>query len=792
MSVLDRKLRRELIAAKGVLAAIVGIITVGILSFVSMCSLYFNLDESRRSYYVECRMADFWVNVKKIPLSELDRVATVAGVSDYRSRISFEATVDLEGVAQPLSGRVLSLPEEPAPIINNIVLRRGGYFTDRRREEVIVNDAFARARNIKPGDRLHLLLNNRRQELFVVGTAMSSEFVYLLAPGGLIPDPANYGVFYIKRRFAEEVFDFEGACNEIVGVLAPNAQQQSRLILKQLESRLEPFGVATTTPLDQQPSHWFLTSEIEGLKLNATILPTVFLAVAALVLNMLMLRMAEQQRGIVGTLKAFGYRDPEIFWHFLKFGVTVGIVGGILGAILGYVLAGGMVTLYEEFYEFPRLFNRPYPLVMLAGGGISVAFAAIGALRGVRSVVKLRPAEAMRPKAPPIGRRVLLERFQSFWQSLDFRWQMVLRAVFRNRTRTLAGLFASMIGAALLQVTFFMYDSMNQLTSFQFDKLLLSDFELALKTEKDWGAWREAKQLPGVDHVEPVLNVGCTLYHNHLQKRIAITGLVPNARLTVPRDVEGRAVPVPESGLLLTRKLADILAVAPGDAVTMIPTAGRKTPRQIKVIRVVDSYLGLAAYADFSFLNRLIGESDAITNLQLKVTSGPGLTEQFYRELKTIPSIQAVSAIRDQKHKLQHVLVEQMTISIGIVIAFAGMLFFGSILNSSLISLAERQQEIATFRVLGYTPLQVGTIFIRESLLVNLTGTLLGIPLGIFLGHLIVRLYDFELFRMPFVLTPESMAFTFLLGLTFTVTAHWPVQRTINRMNWLEALNVKE
>ena len=133
-----------------------------------------------------------------------------------------------------------------------------------------------------------------------------------------------------------------------------------------------------------------------------------------------------------------------------------------------------------------------------------------------------------------------------------------------------------------------------------------------------------------------------------------------------------------------------------------------------------------------------------------------------------------------------------MLISNFVTILFAGLTFFGSVLNASLISLAERQTEIATLRVLGYTSREVGVLFLRESLCLNLLGSLFGLPLGYVLSLQIGKLVDTEIFRLPMVIQPLSWSLPVLLGLMFTLLAHWPVQRAIDKMDWLAALNVKE
>ncbi|KKL66375.1 hypothetical protein LCGC14_2145610, partial [marine sediment metagenome] len=574
VSVLDRKLRRDLRASAVLLLAITSIIAVGVACLVSMGSAYNNLDEARRRYYVQCRMADFSIELKKVPLAELASLAAMPGVTEIRPRIQFFATVDLPHVVKPLNGLVLSLPDRPKPIINDIVLKQGGYFTDTRENEVIVNEAFALEHGLHPGQWIRLVLNNRRQELFIVGTAISSEFVYLLGPGAIMPDPESFGVFYLKQGYAEDVFDFNGAANQVIGRLAPELRDRPGVLLRQAEDLLAPYGVFSTTPLADQASNKYVTLEIAGLASFATVMPCIFLAVAALVLNVLLSRMADQQRTIIGTLKALGYSKVQVFMHFLKMGLSVGIAGGLLGCGLGYLFAEGLTITYRQYFEFPELNNHFYPGLHTAGLSVSVVCAVIGSLRGTWSVLKLSPAEAMRPKPPKQGGAVLLERVTWFWRRLSSSWRMVLRGVIRSRLRTAAGVFAAAMGAGVLVSGFMMADAIVYLVDFQFKWILRSDVDLTFKDEQGEDALLEAARLPGVDRAEPRLNVGCTFINGPHRKKGGITGLAPGAQLTVPRDRQGRAIRVPTAGLAMSRKLAEILHLQRGDVVDFKPVKG--------------------------------------------------------------------------------------------------------------------------------------------------------------------------------------------------------------------------
>ncbi|MCR9116646.1 MAG: ABC transporter permease [bacterium] len=789
---LNRKLRRELSESKGLLLTITLIISVGIICFVTMRSSYLNLLTAQDQYYRRSRMADFWLDVKKAPVTEIARISELPGVNEIHTRIRFNATVDLENVDEPLNGIVISMPNQREPVLNDLVLIKGDYFTERRENEVILNDAFARAHKLYPGSKIHLLLNDRRQEFFVVGTAMSSEFTYLLAPGALIPDPKRFGLFYIKRTFAEDAFDFRGAANQVVGTLLPTQRKRPQATLDAMERTLDSYGVLSATPLEFQASNQFLSQEISSLGSFSTIVPSIFLIVAALILNVLLTRLARQQRTVVGTLKALGYSDLRIFWHFLKFGLTVGVVGGLVGGGIGYLLSTGMTSIYRGYFEFPELSSRFYWGTQGLGMAVSIGCSLAGSLYGAYTMLHLRPAEAMRPATPIQGGAIWIERLPFVWKRLDSGWRMALRNVFRNRWRSATGVFAAAMGSGLLVTGFMMNEATTYLLDFQFYQQVRSDYDLSFRSEVSRESLDELRSLPAVTHVEPLFNVAATFEKGSVKRKLAISGISPGAELTVPQTSDGTPIPIPEKGLVLTQRLADILRAKPGDSIEITPVTGNRRTVSLPVVQIADSYMGLSAYASLPYLCAQVGEEFSATGAQLKVDDDPAAVQALYRELKRRPEIQAINARLDMVANLEKAVLEQQTIAIGFLIGFAGIILFGSIVNSSFVSLAERQREVGTFRALGYGVWNIGNIFLRESVIINSIGIILGLPIGYLLTLLTAEAFATDLMRLPVVTAPWIWWTTIFIAAAFTMLAHAVVQRTIVRMDFLEALKVKE
>lgn len=791
MRALDRKLLREVRGSAGGLGAIVAILALGVTTFVGLLGAYGNLSLALDDYYARCRMPDFWVELKRAPVDDALAAARVEGVGELRARVEGSASVDWPDYDVQVRGMIRSLPEREEAVLAGALLASGQWFSGLDLNEVILSHAFAEAHALHEGDDLPLVIDGTRHELRIVGTALSAEAVYLTPPGAIAPDPALFGIFFVRREFAENALGMRGATNSLVGQFLPGVTNADA-VLDEISAACRDYGVFSAYPRAEQASNLALQSEIEGLRVFAVFMPLFFFGAAALVLNVLMRRTVERQRVTIGTLKAMGSTNAELIGHFLGLGVLIGIAGGLLGVVLGEWSASALTELYTRFFEFPALISIPHPEYWIWAAIAALGAATLGSLQGARAVLALAPAEAMRPARPPAGGKIALESFEFLWKRVPCAGRIVLRNLFRHPLRSTIGIGVAALGASLVFTAFAFSSAMTILVDFQFERVLRSDYTVSFTSERGSAALDELARLPGVRLVEPQFAVAGELRVDRRRKQVAITGIDANAELNVPFTFEHGRIAVPPAGLLMSTRLAESLGVRPGDELEFEPAKGRREALRLPLAGTIDSMVGLSVQADASWLRSILGESEAVTGAQLAADRNAHDRDAFYGRLRASPGVAGVTDLRDQREQLETVFFEMMYAMTAILVLFASVIFFGAVLNSSLISLSERKRELATLRAIGWTPREVGRLLLHENLAVNVIGVVPGLLLGWLMFAGLATEFQTDLFAMPTHV--ESWAFyaTAALSPLFVMLAHSVVSGRVRRAPWLAELGAKE
>lgn len=790
--VLGRKLVRDLLAHKAALAALAAVVTIGVGTLIAFHSIYRDLHGAAHGYFRMYRLADFVVDMKRAPENAVEIVRRTPGVVAAQGRVSIPALLDLPHVSEPIGGLAISMPERRVPVMNDVRMMTGTWFSGRDRREAIVNDSFAKANGLRVGDRLKALLIDQQHELLIVGTAVAPEFTYLIpADGGIAPDPARFGVFYMQEEFLQESADLEGAYNQILGRAADPSPAALDRVFQLLQTSLDPWGVTDLGLMTDRPSVRFILDELEGLRASSRITPTIFLVVSVLIMNVLMSRMVQQQRTIIGTLKAVGRSSAGIVGHYVGFGAAMGLLGGLGGCVFAWNFHPVMVGVYRGLYSLPTLEVTRGPHFYVAGVAVSVGFACLGTIRGALEAARLQPADAMRPPPPEKGVHVFLERFPAIWSRLNFRKRLVLRAILRNPYRSTVSFLTTLVSTSLMVMTYSMVDSLNYLMEYQFSKISHQDMTVSVRDPLGWTASGELASISGVASVEPQLAVVCDFVNGPYKKRTAVTGLPKDNRLATPLDSAGRPIVIPPEGLVLSDKLARILHLEPGDTVSLRPLIARRDRVEAPVVAITETYLGLSAYADIAWLSRLLGE-DYVANMVLQKTFGEGPRDGIHEELELRPTVIGVSRRERAFSQMQETFGKVQSTMLVMLIGFAGMIAFGSVLNNAFVSLSEREREVGVFRVVGYSAAEIASILRGEIVLIACFAVLLGMPAGLGLTKLVSMAYDTEMYRFPAIVPWHRYVQAAAIVSGFVALAQVIVYGMIRRLDWMEAIKIKE
>ncbi len=787
MRALDRKLLRDLWRIKGQALAIALVIGAGVATFVMSMGTLDSLEQTRAAYYERYRFAEVFALVKRAPELLAERIAGIPGVKMMETRIVKDVTLDIPGLEEPATGRLISIPERGEPHLNALVIRSGRSVAPGRPDEVVISEAFAEAHGFGPGDHLFAMVNGHKRKLDIVGIGLSPEYVYSLAPGVLLPDDKRFGVLWMGHETLAAAFDLEGAFNDVTLTLLRDAPLIE--VIARLDDLLEPYGGTGAFGRADQVSDWFLTGEIEQLGILATVMPAIFLAVSAFLLNMVVLRMVTTERQEIGLLKAFGYGAGAIAWHYVKLVLAMVSLGIVIGIAGGAWVGRDVTEVYTEFYRFPFLFYRPSPGVFATATLVTLAAALIGTAGAVRVAVALPPAEAMAPPAPPLYRRGLLDRLR-IASYLDQPSIMVLRHIARWPGRSAMTATGIALAVTVMLTSLYWLDALDHLLDVEFNQAQHQTVTVGLVEPQSRRTLWDIAHLPGVLAAEPFRTVPARLRLGHRERLEAIIGVPPDARLNLVLDVSGRVVRVPPEGLVLSTMLAELLGAAPGDVVTVEIMEGRRPVRDIRVAALVETYLGTPAYMDVAALNRLMLEGPTMTGAHLLVDAQDEAT--LYRELKALPKVAGVALRSAAIQSFDDTLAELVDTMVAFYVVFASILAVGVVYNSARIALSERGRELASMRVLGFTRAETSYVLLGElGLLI-----LLALPLGCLLGYLVAasmnQAFQTELYRLPLVIERATYGFSVGVVVLAAFLSSVIVRRRIDRLDLVAVLKTRE
>ena len=785
VKMLDRKLLRDLWHTRTQVLTIALVVASGIGGFIASLSTHDSLKTLQASYYDSARFAHVFARTKRAPLPVEAAIAGIPGVAEAETTVSFDVLLDIPGTVEPLSARIIALPDGMRTRMNQVTLMAGRWIDAPASNQVLVNETFASARRLKPGDRITALLNGKREQLEITGIVLSPEYIFPGRAG--LGDETSFGIFWMGRKRLAAAYNMEGAFNQVAIRLGLGASEAA--VIDALDRVLEPYGSTGAHGRDEQWSHRALTQEINEQRVFGIVLPGVFLAVAVFLLNVVLTRQIGVQRGQIAALKALGYPDRAIGLHYLKFVLVIVALGIAIGTGAGAWLGHGMTGMYAGFFRFPSPDYRVEPWIPIVAGAAAAVAAVLGALAALLRVIRLPPAEAMRPETPPTFRATVMERL-GYGRMYSTQVRMILRDIERRPLRaTLTTLGIASAVAILISGTWWR-DAIDYLLDVEFRQRERQHISLALTDPVSSAAIYEFSRLPGVLLAEAGRDAQVRLRHGHLSFRTTILGLAQESQMRQLLDKQLNAVAIPASGIVLNSRLAQQLGVKAGDAIEVEFLHGKRTRTSVHIAAIIDEMMERQAYMDRDALNRMVGEGDAVSSARIRLDHAQ--REAFYRQVKETPKIAVAVEIDPIIQHFRRTSGRFILVFTGILTVFASIIAIGVVYNNARIALAERAWELASLRVLGFTRAEVSTLLLGELALELLMALPLGWVLGYWLSWGITQLIHTETFEIPVIIEPRTYAYATLAALAAGLLSALIVRRRIDQLDLVGVLKTRE
>lgn len=755
--ILSRRILRRVKKNPGQFIALSVVVMLGVLIYIAMTTAYYNLNRSQSDFYQKTRFADYFFTVIKAPESVARQLTGVAGVARASGSIRRDLTfIKAQGGRGTLRLATYDLDDETR--LNNLQVISGREFSKNSGQdiEVLLDPSFARANNLQPGSSFKVIAGGKEVPLTVIGTAATPEFVYLMKDtASWMPDPSEFGLLMMPLDRAQKIFNMQGQINQIAVQLTPGASPGE--VEKQVKDRLSIYGNLAAYPRDDQLSHAVLKGELQQLKISAIYLPLFFFLIAAGIQFMLLSRLIRNERTTIGVFKALGYSSFRIINHYVAYALSISLTGAFLGSILGIALASVFSDMYAMYFNLPSVIGglnltaivNSVLLSLLVGGAAGV-LACLG-------VISINPAESMRPRAPQRGRRIILERWAGLWKRLNSSWRMSLRSMLRNRTRFTVTVLGFAFTAVALVITLFFNDAIDYMLNRHFTLENNYDYLVQLSNpvkETEITGW---KQWEEVNKIEPVLEVpvALTAVGGSREENDMFYGVNPGQNFLGVFAADETALSIPEEGVVMNERVAKKLGIKVGDLVNVETKMNEGVVHrgQLKVVALNQALMGGGSYVSLNTANRLLGESQLFTRLLVRVDSSQA--ERFEKRLQDMTAISSIVSKADERTGWNQML-DSAVASIAVMIMFAALLGMAITYNSTYMNFNEKQRELASMRVLGYTRRELTGLLFKETILQAVIGVIIGLPLGRYLGSLYLASATNEYYSLPFIIYPRT------------------------------------
>ncbi|MFA9424106.1 MAG: ABC transporter permease [Sedimentibacter sp.] len=778
MKKLDKRLFRMIKNTKGQYIAVLAIIITGIFVFTAVSNSAINLNDSLDDYYGITNFADIFVTASSVPEKLESSLIGEADIKEAEARLVFDTSFITDDNEDKVNVRVVSVDKYENKI-NKLFIKSGKRQLSEK--DVIIIEQFAIARNINIGDQISLLINGKQYKFNVSAIATSPEYVYIMEnEQALLPDPENFGIVFIEKDYLRKIYGANGNFNEILITVNDESNKGSLgQTVDYLEDNLDKYGVKRVTKKENQLSNNMMRQEIDGLIMMSKSLPIIFLVFAAIMLSTMLSRIVKKDRTSIGVMKALGYKSSEIISHYLKYAASVGIIGGLLGSIVGTALSTAMTNYYLLFFSIPMLTIKVYYYRIAVSIGLSLLFCVISGFWGVKGIVKINPAESMKPEAPKKGKRIFIENIPIVWNHVSFSWKIVLRNIFREKKKFAFIGAAVAITCGMMIMTIWMVDLVDVMFNKHYGEFIKAEYNISFNGFQNENSQKDIAEKLKFTDMESRIELPFEIENGKQSKIVSVIGLEKNTVFYGFEDMNGNKIEVPVDGILISSNLASALKVGVGDEILLKNFMPDKDDGYVTVRGIIKQSLGINGYMNIDYLNEKFLDKGIINGVYLN------------SDEDVSSKLDGMDVLIQSKDDMQSAFEEFTTltaVSMGFMVIFSGLLGFVIVYSMTLMSINERTLEFSSLRVMGFTKKEIFNMIIRENMIMSFLGIVAGIPLGLWLVDYLSITYTTDIYTMNEPITAMNIFVSIILTIVFIVLAQLMTYAKIHKLDFMMAL----
>lgn len=619
--------------------------------------------------------------------------------------------------------------------------------------------------------------------------------------------------FEVQKEFDEAYKEIEDKYQQIIAVeqlgYVDEELSQNKQKLLVAKEELENKEKETINRIGESKYYFFDRTDNQGYlgykdSINclgniASVLPIFFFLVAILICLTTMTRMVEENRLEIGTLKALGYKDLEISWKYIIYASIASISGCIIGILIGSTALPKIISnAYGSIYTVPKIILYYYPSYIIQSVVISVLCTVGAALFVIKVELKDKPANLMRPKAPKIGKKILLERITPLWTRLSFNHKVTLRNIFRYKQRMIMTVLGIAGCMALLVTGFGLKDSNAGMVDKEFNKVWKYEAMVMVNensNDEDTKKYNDTlEQLNGYEDSINIHQESVTFDKEGINKQTAFLYVPENVEkfdnfILLDDRVSGEKYRINNSGVIISEKLAKLLGVSVND--TIILNDKDNNSNEVKVDNITENYVSHYIYMSPEYYKDIF-EKEPIYNAQfINFTSDKEEDNEISSKLLECNNVTNVT-LKSQIQKTTEDSNDSMNLVMVVIIMAAGSLAFVVLYNLNNINVSERIRELSTIKVLGFFNNEVTMYISRENIILTLIGVATGSVLGKILHTFIINTAETDTMMMYPNISVSSYIFSALLTILFSVIVMILMHIKLKKVNMIDALKSNE